>query len=188
MPRTIIKTETPGWYLDSETDKKIRKKDGDIILTEEEYAQSLIGGQPTEASSAPTEKQVEEAKAKKEASAQKIRDAAKSAQAETATLTTGKQVVGKTVVIKCAWVAPELRTPAQQEIFDGPIKDLTYDAVKKAAGGKRSAFPDGTERTIKVQDAFQVKFSPENQKAHRNERRRKNTAARRAEREAAKKA
>ena len=38
MTRTLIMTETPGWYTDPEQlDKKTRVKPGDIVVTREEW-------------------------------------------------------------------------------------------------------------------------------------------------------
>jgi hypothetical protein len=113
--------------------------------------------------------------------------------AETVTLTSGKQATGKTLTIRCAWVDPDKRTKKQQELFDtgfaGVEKGKTYEAMVKAAGNGKAAAdaqPDGAERVIKVQDAFQVRFCPDNQKKHRNELRRRKATARRQAREAAK--
>lgn len=113
--------------------------------------------------------------------------------AEKVTLTSGKVVTGKTVRIRCAWVEPDKRTKAQEKIFATNFKDVEpgkgYEAMVKAAGnGKNAAdaMPDGSEREIKVQDAFQVRFTVENQKKHRNALRRTKTAAAKAAREAAK--
>lgn len=113
--------------------------------------------------------------------------------AEKVTLTSGKAVTGKTMKIRCAWVEPDKRTKKQQELFDtnfaGVERGKSYEAMVKAAGNgakKDEHMPDGTERLIKVQDAFQVRFTPENQRKHRNALRRANTAAAKAKREAAK--
>ena len=128
------------------------------------------------------------------AATQRDKEAAKPAKApaEKVTLTSGAVVTGKTVTIRCAWVDPERRTKAQQKLFEtnfaGVEPGKGYEAMVKAAGNgkdKDKALPDGSERTIKVQDAFQVRFSTENQKRHRNEQRRRKARERRAAREAA---
>lgn len=168
--RTIIKTETAGWFEDPATGKKTRKQDGDNIVTRAEYEQTLLdadpaqkaadnGGQATEAKPAP----------------------APATDAEQVELTSGKSTTGKVLKIKCAWVEPDKRTEAQEKLFASNFKGVksadTYDRVKAAAGGKRSAMPDGRVRVIKPQDAFQARFHPENQQKWRAElRRRKNKA------------
>jgi hypothetical protein len=193
MSRTLIKTDTAGWYEDpANPDKKVRKQNGDKIVTRAEYDQILLDAEdqpeqthgdvlPGGTDPEPTD----DAEAKRQ---QMVKDAA--AQVGTR-LTSGKIVVGQTIEIRCAWVDPDKRTPEQEAIFDagfaGVQKGKAYEAVKDAAGGKRSAFPDGTPRTIKVQDAFQVRFAVENQKKWRAElRRKKNKARRESARAAAK--
>lgn len=170
-PRTIIKTDTAGWFEDPTTGKKTRKKDGDVVMTGAEYAQTLLDADPSK--TAPAE-QPEQPEAKAATNGGKAKDP----QPEV-TLTTGKVTTGATLTRKCAWVDPDKRTDAQAKLFDANFKGVkpedTYDKVKAAAGGKRSALPDGTVRVLKPQDAFQVRFCPENQQKWRAElRRRKN--------------
>lgn len=152
--RTLIKTETPGWFVDPATGKKTRKQPGDNLLTRDEYEATL-----------------EQAKPKPKAAAEPK---------QTTKLSSGKTATSATTVVRCAWVDPENRTAAQQKLFDAGDKDkLTYDAVKKAAGASQAAQPDGREIVVKAQDAFQVRFSAENQRKWRNEQRRRLNAARR---------
>lgn len=174
-PRTIIKTDAAGWFEDPATGKKTRKKDGDVIMTGEQYAQTLLDADPSK--TAPVEQPEDKAATNGSNPQPQV------------TLTTGKVTTGATLTRKCAWVDPDKRTDAQAKLFDANFKGIkpedTYDKVKAAAGGKRSAMPDGTVRVLKPQDAFQVRFCPENQQKWRAElRRRKNrqraTKARRA--------
>lgn len=169
MSRTIVKTETPGWFQDPATGKKTRKKDGDTILTLDEF------------------KALSEKPAKTKTVAE-LREGAIEAGKDQplVTLTTGKTGRGKMTTIRCAWVDVANRTPAQKTLFEGDPSKITYDNVVKAAGTTKSAMPDGRERVIKVQDAFQVRFYPENQKKWRSELlRRKNRARREAAKAAA---
>lgn len=175
--RTIIKTDTAGWFEDPTTGKKTRKQDGDRVMTRAEYEQHVLDQDPAQAQP----EQQEQPEAKADTNGGK----AATPPAEEVELTTGKTATGKTLVIQCAWVDPDKRTPEQVKLFEGDPSKITYEAVKQAAGGKRSAFPDGTKRTIKPQDAFQVRFSPANQQKWRAELRRRKTKARR---EAARKA
>lgn len=173
--RTIIKTSTAGWYEDPVTGKKTRKQDGDNVMSRAEYDQMVLDADPSR-TDAPAAKPESNGKP----------------QAPVAALPTGKVAVGETIDRRCAWVDPDKRTDAQEKLFASNFKGVdakdTYDRVKDAAGGKRSAMPDGTTRRIKVQDSFQVRFSPENQRKWRAElRRRKNKARREAARKAAKK-
>lgn len=195
--RIIIETTTSGWYEDPEQPgKKVRKQNGDRVMSRAEYDQLVLDredSKETPVSKAPTAEQVAETQATTAAANKATRKAAAQAakpEPVKTTLTSGKEAVGKTIEIRCAWVDPEKRTEAQQELFNSGFAGVepgkAYEAVKEAAGNKRSAFPDGSKRTIKVQDAFQVRFSPDNQKRWRNELRRRKTAARKAEREAAK--
>lgn len=176
--RTIIKTETPGWFIDpTNGDKKVRKQEGDNILTRTEYDKAL-SDDTTPVDSSP------------KATTERMKAAIKADKPEVQTtiLSSGKAVTGKTTTIKCAWVDPDNRTDEQVKLFDkGDPKVLTFDAVKKAAGTSRKAQPDGTERIIKVQDAFQVRFCIENQsKWHAELRRRKARIRREKARKAAK--
>lgn len=189
--RTIIQTDTPGWFLDPATDKKTRKQDGDTVMTRAEYDQMLLDNEDKPAADVtdtPAEAPVEAPTT--EATKPASRKPTAKADAEVTALTSGKVAVGKTLKIRCAWVDPEKRTPEQAVLFNtgfaGVEKGKTYEAVKAAAGNKRSAFPDGSDRVIKVQDAFQVRFSPDNQKLWRNELRRRNNAAKREAVKAAK--
>lgn len=158
--RTLIQTDTPGWFIDPDSpDKKTRKSPGDTIVSRAEYEKMLEApkrGDRTDAAQTDEREPV-----------------------TTTALSTGKVVTGQTVEIRCAWVDPDKRTDEQKAIFDGDPKEITYDAVKAAANGKRSAFPDGTVRRIKPQDAFQVRFCPDNQTKWRAELRRRKAKARR---------
>lgn len=197
--RTIIKTETPGWYEDPATGKKTRKSDGDRVMTRAEYDQMVLDQEPAitpEAMREATEQTMREQardkaveQAAKDVGGKVTTDRTPTAKPEATpvTLTSGKVVFGATVEIRCAWVDPDKRTPAQEKLFAGDPRKITYEAVKAAADGKRSAMPDGSKRVIKKQDAFQVRFSVENQAKWRAElRRRKNKARREAARKAAK--
>lgn len=160
--RTLVETGTAGWFEDpTQPGKKVRKNNGDKVVSRAEYDKIAKG------------------------------ETVESKPVKATTLTTGKRVTGATVTVQCAWVDPDKRTPAQQKLFESNFAGLkkgetAYDAVKDAAGGKRSALPDGSKREIKIQDVFQVRFSPENQKKWRAElRRRKNKTRRDAARKAA---
>jgi hypothetical protein len=182
MPRTIIKTDTAGWYIDpTANDKKVRKQDGDIIVTRGEYDQMVLDAEDGkgEAPNAVTNGNASEAARK-----QTVKDAAAAAPVM---LTSGRLSKGATATIRCAWVDPDKRTPEQQKLFAKGAKAITYEKVLAAADGKASAKPDGREVVIQVQDAFQVRFHPENQRKHRAELRRiKNKKRRDAARKAAK--
>lgn len=41
--RTLIKTGTPGWFLDPDTGKNARKKDGDKIVTHAQFYKAAGG-------------------------------------------------------------------------------------------------------------------------------------------------
>jgi hypothetical protein len=153
--------------------------EADAASAPEAPAQDPVRAQVEGAAQATRERQAAEAVAKPPA--------------EKVTLTSGKEATGKTLTIRCAWVDPDKRTAAQQKLFDtgfaGVEPGKAYEAMVKAAGKgakAEAAMPDGTERMIKVQDAFQVRFSVENQKRHRNELRRRKATAKKAAREAAK--
>ena len=157
MPRTIEKTKTPGWFLDLATGKKIRKQVGDIVV--EPGASNGNGKTP-----------------------EQLRDGAIAVAKDQplTTLTTGKTGRGKTTTIRCAWVDIANRTEKQRKLFEGDPAKITYDNVVKAAGDTQSAMPDGRSRVIKVQDAFQVRFHPDNQKKWRSELLRRKNRTRRA--------
>ena len=73
MPgRTLIKTATPGWFIDpAQEGKKVRKRDGDTIVTQQEFdAKASANGDKPEA--------------------------------EVNVLTSGKVVRGKVITITCA--------------------------------------------------------------------------------------
>lgn len=183
--RIIVKTETAGWYEDPATGKKTRKQDGDRIMTSAEYSQLILDAEPARVAT-DQEKNMDDAPAEAEATTTEDqpkqtaqRPPTAKPDAEVITLTTGKRVTGKTIEIRCAWVDPDKRTPEQVALFEGDPRQINYDSVKAAAGNKRSAFPDGSKRTIKKQDAFQVRFSPENQIKWRAELKRRKTKARR---------
>lgn len=189
--RTIVKTTTPGWYmLADDTDAaRVRKQDGDTVLTLDEF-EALKNGTPADAEQAATKQAANQA-----ANAQTRKAAAAKAKGEQAekpvtTLTSGKVVTGETVTIKDAYVAPENRTKAQQKMFESGFEGIpapeTHKKVVAAARGEQKAMPSGEERVIKKQDSFQVRFTVENQKKHRNALRRSKTAAAKAAREAAK--
>lgn len=190
MSRTLVKTTTAGWYIDADDPdgNRVRKADGDRIITRDEF-DAAKDATPGEAPAAPSAEAVEEQVAETQAkNAQTRKDAAKAAP-QTTTLTSGKVATGATVTIRDAWVDPEARTKAQAKLFEngfeGVEKGKTYEAVVKAANKKAEAMPSGEERVIKKQDAFQVRFSPDNQKKWRNELRRRSNAAKRAARQAA---
>lgn len=195
--RTIIKTDVAGWFDDPQTGKKTRRIDGDQVVTRAEYDQMLIDAETaTEQANLQTKENTDVATT--EAPPARAHDADKPAKEKPAkepapevTLTSGKVVTGSTVTIKCAWVDPENRTKAQEKLFAkyaaGDRKAFTYDKVLAAAGDDAKAKPDGRERTIKKQDAFQARFHPDNQDKWRAELRRiKNKARREAARKAAK--
>lgn len=123
--RTLVKTTTAGWFIDTADPdgKRVRKQDGDEVISLEEFEARKSG----------------ESKAEKP---QRDKDAPPVVTAET-----GKSLVGKTTVIKCNYKDPET--------------------------GKVC----GKERTIKVQDQFQVKKCVEHQKRHRLDLRKKARAA-----------
>lgn len=193
--RTLVKTTTAGWFIDAADPdgNRVRKTAADTIITREEYdAMKALQNGGAQMSPADTETIAEPAQitqdAASNAEATQARNAehrANAAAVAPVTLTSGKQSVGPTIEIKCAWVDPENRTAKQQKLFEGPTSAITYEKVVSAAGGDAKAMPTGEARTIKVQDQFQVRFSVENQKKHRNELRRRKTARRRAEREKA---
>lgn len=191
--RTLVKTTAVGWYIDANDPdgKRVRKTEGDTIVTQDEYEgmKALVADGHLTKDDLPEGPNADSAD-----TTTKARDTEKrngehrtnAAAAAPTTLTSGKQAVGPTVEIQCAWVDPENRTKAQQKLFEGPTSAITYEKVVKAAGGDEKAMPSGEKRVIKKQDQFQVRFSVENQKKHRNELRRRKTGRRRAEREAAK--
>lgn len=197
MARTLVKTETAGWFLDANNidGGKVRKTDGDRIIDREEFEQmkTLTDPEPTpepETNGSPTAEQVEQAQAQKDAEAKATRDAVKAERAKRnenkpapvkTTLSSGKEAIGPTVVIQSAWVDAENRTKAQQKLFEtGDPRKITFDAVKKAAGNEPKAQPSGKERVIKKQDEFQVRFTHEEQRKWRNELRRRATKRRQA--------
>jgi hypothetical protein len=192
MPRTIIKTNANGWFLDAADPdgNRVRKQEGDVVLTREQF-EALKNGDtsvlPNTGNAAVTPEQEAERQetVKNGAAASKPAKPAKTP-APRSTLSSGKEAVGKTATIKCAWVDPDKRTPAQQKLFAGPTREITYDKVTKAAKGDQNAMPCGAERTIKVQDVFQVRFCTEHTDARRNEMRRLTNQKRAAERKAAK--
>jgi hypothetical protein len=109
MGRTLLKTDTPGWYVDPDNpDKKTRAKPDDKVVSRSEWEQAK-------------------------------KNAAKTIDAMV--LDTGKVAVGPTTTIKCV--------------------------------------DCGKERTVKVQDAFQVKRCVEHQKEHRLAKRRERNARKR---------
>lgn len=196
--RILVETGTPGWYENpTNPGKKVRRTDADQVMSDEQYRQYTIN-QRDEQSVTQAEKPADQPENGNEAAQQQqaetqaanaaTREAAAKAAPQTTTLTSGKVATGATMKIRCAWVDADKRTDAQKALFDANFKGVergkSYEAVKDAAGSKRSAFPDGTDRTIKVQDGFQVRFKPENQRKWRNELRRRKTLARRAQREA----
>ncbi len=199
--RHIIKTDVAGWFDDPISGKKTRRQDGDVVVTRAEYEQMVLDAEDVTAKAnikentavstatpdAPVEdaakNEVEPAKAKPEKPVKEP--------APEVTLTSGKVVTGATVTIKCAWVDPDKRTKAQEKLFAkyaaGDRKAFTYEKVLAAAGDDKNAKPDGRERTIKKQDAFQARFHPDNQDKWRAELRRiKNKIRRETARKAAK--
>jgi hypothetical protein len=191
MPaRTLIKTTTTGWFLDAEDldGKRVRKTDEDTILTREEFDALRNGKAPENAEQAAAKQagtQAANAKTRKAAAAKDKPEPV------VTTLTSGKVVTGETVEVRDAWVEPANRTKAQAKLFDSGFEGVpaqkTYDKVVAAAKGDKAALPSGAVRVVKKQDAFQVRFSVENQHKHRNELRRKKNAAKRAARKAAEK-
>lgn len=182
MARTIVQTQTPGWFEDPATGKKTRKQDGDTVVSRAEYDQMLLDAEDTPAAADATVngQQVDH----KTTESRNAEHRANAAAAAPVRLTSGKLSKGKTVEIRCAWVDPDKRSPAQAKLFAGPRSKLTHDAVAKAATGPENA-PDGRLVVINAQDAFQVRFHPDNQRKWRAELRRAKTKARR---EAARKA
>lgn len=176
--RTLIKTDTAGWFEDpAQPEKKVRKTNGDQVLTREEFDALHLA---TQAPSEGTRWDDIREKAKAEVAADS------KVPGPVVTLSSGKTTTGATATIQCAWVDPDQRMPAQQKLFDGPIRELTHAAVKKAARGKESAMPCGEERTIKKQDLFQTRFCIAHQKTHRAKIRLRKNADRRARVKAAK--
>ncbi len=194
QPRTIIKTDVAGWFDDPVSGKKTRKQDGDQIVDRATYDQMLVDAEtttlpikesPVATTETPATEPVDVAKPVKEKPVK--------APAPEVTLTSGKVVSGTTVTIQCAWVDPDKRTKAQEKLFakyaGGDRKAFTYEKVLAAAGDDATAKPDGRERVIKKQDAFQARFHPDNQDKWRAElRRHKNKIRREAARKAAAKA
>ena len=43
-PRTLVETETPGWFLDPATNKKARKRDGDAVIAQDEFDKLVSKG------------------------------------------------------------------------------------------------------------------------------------------------
>lgn len=187
--RIIIKTDTAGWFIDpTNGDKKVRKQDGDKIVTRAEYEQMLLDAEDQPREDDP----VADATATKPNADERAKELRENPPQVEVELTSGKKAVGNTVTIKCAWVDPDKRTAKQQKLFAkfaaGDRKALTYEKVRDAADGPDS-MPDGRERVIKPQDAFQVRFHSDNQPKWRAElRRAKNKAKREAARKAAKNA
>ena len=191
--RTIIETPTPGWFLDPASGKKTRKQEGDRIMSQAEYDQALLDADPAKVTPPDPQEQVEPAKSEHNTEAvierinanaegdntgtpaedaeakrqQQVKDAA----AEVTVLTSGKVVTGKTVTIKCSHIDGVLH--------EKHWADLTAAEKRKACGD---------ERTIKVQDQFQVKRCVAHQKAHRNALKRQKTRDQKAAREAAREA
>lgn len=196
--RTIIKTDVAGWFDDPVSGKKTRKQDGDRVVTRAEYEQMLIDAETAAEKTALQNKEstVATTETPAEAPVAEATDKPKAEKpvkepAPEVTLTSGKVVTGSTVTIRCAWVDPDKRTKAQERLFAkyaaGDRKAFTYEKVLAAAGDDKDAQPDGRERVIKKQDAFQARFHPDNQGKWRAElRRHKNKARREAARKAAK--
>jgi hypothetical protein len=79
MGRTLVKTDTAGWYEDPEQDgKKVRKRDGDVILDRKDYEAAQRG----DTNGAVAEKAKQDAKG--------------------TVLSSGKIAKGETVTITCA--------------------------------------------------------------------------------------
>lgn len=179
MTRTLISTDTPGWFVDpANPDKKVRKQDGDTIVAPENHetpaAATAVQEQQEDIERHNAMIDAETKRQERHEQDVKVRDDAIAKGKELVTLSTGKKMKTKTVEIRCAWVDEDKRTPAQKQLFSGPKSAITYDAVKDAAGGTKAALPTGEKRTIAAQDQFQVRFSPENQEKWRREQRRRN--------------
>lgn len=94
MGRTLIKTEAPGWYLDiADSDKKVRKSEGDVVYNTLEEAQSANG-----ATSKPKAK-----KSTTKAKGKSTKKTGDKSELKTTVSETGKVLVGKTITIKCKW-------------------------------------------------------------------------------------
>lgn len=194
QPRTIIKTDVAGWFDDPVSGKKTRKQDGDQIVDRATYNKMLVDAESTpihRIKESPVE--TIDTLVAEQVDAKPAKEKPVKAPAPEVTLTSGKVVSGTTVTIQCAWVDPDKRTKAQEKLFakyaGGDRKAFTYEKVLAAAGDDATAKPDGRERVIKKQDAFQARFHPDNQDKWRAElRRHKNKIRREAARKAAAKA
>lgn len=93
MARTIVETDTKGWYFDPETQKKTRKQDDDEVLTQEQFTSQMLGNGSSPAS---TQSMQVDAAQHAEAKAQG------NGEPETATVAdTGKVLRGKTEIVRC---------------------------------------------------------------------------------------
>lgn len=185
--RTLVKTSTTGWFIDAADPdgKRVRKTDDDRIISRDEFEALKRGeelGQDTsmaQATAAMRENAKENAVAD---NASKPKPAPQKGKT-----TTGKEIVGATTEIRCAWVDPDKRNQRQTKLFKdyflGKLPkpgQFNYDKVLAAAGDDGGK-PDGRKRVIKKQDAFQVRFHPDNVGKARNERRRVQKANAKAE-------
>lgn len=152
MARTVVKTTTSGWFIDAADPDgpRVRKKDGDTVISLDDFQQMRAGDESR------TPSQQHAAHAAKSIPAARAARNGKPEQTEaeraipTTTSETGKILRGKTTEIKCGW---------KGDNGDEPVC--------------------GRERTIKVQDQFQVKYCVEHQTAHRRKVKREKLKAKR---------
>lgn len=157
MSRTIVSTTAVGWYIDaSDPDgPRVRKKDGDSIITLDEFQASRgndTGNRTaTQEHAATAAKGVHQRRAERQAADEKPQQTDAEKAVSTTTSETGKILRGKTTVIKCGFKGEDGES--------GPVC--------------------GKQRTIKVQDQFQVKYCVEHQAAHRRKIKRNKLKAKR---------
>jgi hypothetical protein len=204
--RTLVQTTTAGWYLDTADPdgKRVRKTDDDVILTLQDYEALKAGNLPQPESDeeqrqrlldmtgegmedqikamtpdevrsmlsdmedlAAAAPQIEVAAAAIAAERTRQDLGAQLAQQAAAPVigANGKPLSGPTCTIRCSWIADDEDAP------DVSFEDLTPAQQAKACGA---------ERTIKVQDQFQVKRCAEHQGAHRRRVTRQKARAKRA--------
>lgn len=183
--RILVSTAVSGWYLDpTDPGKKHRKKDGDVLMSPAEYKAHVDAEQAKiDAEDAPVRDQAfaeqEAAVTGKSPVLQSERDAKRKAADKKviAKMNDSAQDEPRLVEIKDCWVPIDLRTPAQQKLFAGSKRDLSYEKIVKAAGKDQKAMPSGESRMVKPQDAFQVRFTVENQKLYAAEQRRNRARA-----------
>jgi hypothetical protein len=157
VSRTIVSTTAVGWYIDaSDPDgPRVRKKDGDTIITLDEFQASRGNGAgnrtATQERAATAVKALHQRRAERKAAGEKPQQTDAEKSVPTTTSETGKILRGKTTVVKCEFKGEDGES--------GPVC--------------------GKQRTIKVQDRFQVKYCVEHQAAHRRKIKRQKLKAKR---------